>query len=830
MAKKKKAVTIALFLIATITSTSFILSIANAAEAPTFPFMSVVPNPVGVGQDVQVTMWLSSPPPGLPGNPLAQPDMWEGYEIEVTDPNEHTETLGPFTSDPTGSAFTKYTPDQVGTYYFQFNCPPQTIFDGTPYERDYAASSTPKLAVTVQQEPIPNYPEWPLPTDYWQRPINAENRLWANISGNWLGIEWSFLTTRDGQSPFNPYSTAPSTAHIVWNKPTGIGGLVGGEYGTWSFSNEFYFRKFHPPVIMAGRLYYNEHNNPRTGFYCVDLRTGETIWYRNFTSPSANVAVPGPDFGEHTYNYITNGQLLTYTNFNQQGAFAYLWSTMGNGSTVWSMYDAWSGNWILDIVNVPTAPPLPTGWGPPIRFGQNGEMLVYVLNPFANILTLWNSTKAIPDPGRWTPPTGATLDGSAGIEWVVPITPVPSGTPGQTGWLKVIQIVDDVVLAATGDFFDPWDNITYVAYSAKDGHELWSDTRILAEPKTTYSLFGPAGEGVFTEFNKETMTWLGYDIQTGAKLWGPVTVGNNSWGMYGGYGVIAYGKLFTAGYDGAIHCLDVKTGEILWEFYDGNSGTETPYGQDPFYSLAALTVADGKVFAATGEHSPSQPTTRGGGIFAVDAENGTLLWKINGRYQSRTAIADGYLVTYNWDDQQIYCFGKGKTATTVSASPKISVHGNSIIIEGTVLDQSPGAEGTAAIADEYMTPWMQYLYMQRPVPTNATGVEVTLDVLDANNNYRNIGTTTSDANGAFSFVWEPDIPGKYTVYATFAGSGSYWSSWAETAFNVEEAAATAEPTPQPASVADLYFLPMSIGIIVAIVVVGLLLFLLLRKR
>ncbi|UCF44690.1 MAG: hypothetical protein JSW44_02625, partial [Candidatus Bathyarchaeota archaeon] len=70
-----------------------------------------------------------------------------------------------------------------------------------------------------------------------------------------------------------------------------------------------------------------------------------------------------------------------------------------------------------------------------------------------------------------------------------------------------------------------------------------------------------------------------------------------------------------------------------------------------------------------------------------------------------------------------------------------------------------------------------------------------------------------------------------TVIASFLGSGGYYGSFAETAVYVEEAPqATPPPTPTPESVAEMYFLPMSTGIIVAIVVVGLLLFLLLRRR
>ena len=47
---------------------------------------------------------------------------------------------------------------------------------------------------------------------------------------------------------------------------------------------------------------------------------------------------------------------------------------------------------------------------------------------------------------------------------------------------------------------------------------------------------------------------------------------------------------------------------------------------------------------------------------------------------------------------------------------------------------------------------------------------------------------------------------------------------------MEAPPATTEPTPTPASAADLYFLPMSIGTIVAIIAIGIVLILMLRKR
>jgi hypothetical protein len=122
---------------------------------------------------------------------------------------------------------------------------------------------------------------------------------------------------------------------------------------------------------------------------------------------------------------------------------------------------------------------------------------------------------------------------------------------------------------------------------------------------------------------------------------------------------------------------------------------------------------------------------------------------------------------------------------------------------------------------------MEYVYMQKPKPTDVTGVPVTIDVIDSNGNYRNIGTTTSDSRGMFTFNWTPDITGSYRVIATFAGSNSYFSSSAETSFY----ASAAPPTPSPYPVTtlpptEMYFAASTAAIIIAIAVAVLLL----RKR
>jgi hypothetical protein len=130
-----------------------------------------------------------------------------------------------------------------------------------------------------------------------------------------------------------------------------------------------------------------------------------------------------------------------------------------------------------------------------------------------------------------------------------------------------------------------------------------------------------------------------------------------------------------------------------------------------------------------------------------------------------------------------------------------------------------------------MTDWMAYVYQQKPLPTNFKGVDVTIDVIDANGNYRNVGTTTTDASGSYSFQYTPDIEGKYTVIATFHGTNGYWPSYAETSFAVDPALTTPAPTQATKdSLADQYFIPAIAGLFIALIVVIVLVLLVLRKR
>jgi hypothetical protein len=227
---------------------------------------------------------------------------------------------------------------------------------------------------------------------------------------------------------------------------------------------------------------------------------------------------------------------------------------------------------------------------------------------------------------------------------------------------------------------------------------------------------------------------------------------------------------------------------------------------------------------------------------AINCTDGSLVWSIS-QFGCTCigAIGDGYLISWNSFDNQIYSIGKGPSATTVTAPDTAQPLGTQVLVKGTVMDISGGTKqdiittrfpnGLPAMADVNQSAWMEYAYMQQIKPEDAPGVDVVISVLDPNGNLYDVGTATSDTSGTYSLAFTPEVPGKYTVIATFKGSESYYSSSAETSIVVENAPmATPGPTPTPAPMTDTYVMGFGIGMIIAIVVVGLLLFLMLRKR
>jgi hypothetical protein len=82
---KTSATAIALLIMASL-ATSFTIVNAHspAWQIPTYAYISVAPNPVGVGQTVTVGFWLNQPPPDA-GGPYG--DRWDNMKVTVTHPD-----------------------------------------------------------------------------------------------------------------------------------------------------------------------------------------------------------------------------------------------------------------------------------------------------------------------------------------------------------------------------------------------------------------------------------------------------------------------------------------------------------------------------------------------------------------------------------------------------------------------------------------------------------------------------------------------------------------------------------------------------------------------
>jgi hypothetical protein len=871
---------IALLLMLSMAISLVALPTANAHDPPwqfpTYSFISVAPNPIGVGQTVNVNFWVNLPPPTASGQ---YGDRWENMKVTVTKPGGSEETIGLFTSDATGGTVTTYTPNVAGDYKFQMIFPGQTLagdnlappaYPGAPPNPNigdyYEPSESNIFTLTVQEEPIPYPSVTPLPTNYWTRPIYGENNEWYSIGGNWLGLAAStFATTGmyNATGNYNPYTTAPNTAHILWTKPEAFGGIIGGEFGNTQMSNYYSTSQYEPkfaPIIINGILYYTMYPGASThpaGWAAVDLHTGETIWTKDTT------------------DLLKCGQILHMITPNQYGALAYLWSVPPEAGgfmaaqATYNMYDAMTGDYILTIENATTMT---------LTEDERGNLIGYYVNttnavpgnPFTPVvaasLTMWNSTRCInlnvpdyaggppvADQWMWRPPQGATLDFADGVQWSAPL-PMEDvsgnslsvmmemfGMAIPAYVLSISAVQSNVVLltGTTGFLYTPgWAEAA--GFSAIDGHKLWGPVNRTQVPMSIVYTGGVwSGSGAYVELTESTLSITGFSLTTGEKLWGPTSLPNASpFSSLGANAIVANGSIYIWMYGGDVYSYNILTGDLNWEYHTPPAGMESPYGHNSIWTFTVGTIADGKLFVPEG-HMYSPPLYHGAQQLALNLTTGEVVWSIDAfDVTSGPAISDGIMVTLNAYDNQIYAYGKGPTKVTVTAPDTAYTLGTPIVIKGTVTDISAGSQqqavaanfpnGLPCISDESMSDWMEYVYMQQPKPTNATGVKVTVSVLDPNNNSYDVGTATTNTDGTFGLMFDPPVPGEYTIIATFAGSESYYGSYATTYLYMTEApAATPEPTPVPQAPVETYFTVSTIAIIIAIAIVGILLF---RKR
>ena len=837
----------------------------------TYAFVGATPNPIGVGQQtvlrLGITQQLAAPAYG-----------WEGLTITITHPDGTEETLGPFRTDSTGGTFGIYVPTAEGNYTLQSHFPQQTnpaAAGSIPAGQVMLASDSDEVKLEVLSEPIKAPETVPLPAEYWFRPINDQYQSWQTIGGNWLPAS-NTAATYNRVAYGNDY--APKTPHLLWSTPITAGGLIGGAQSATEGDitnqritiGDAYQGKFLGSLIMLGTLYYDEY--PTTSqvhqITAVNLHTGEKLW----SQPLLNNLT------------LYRGQLLSWNSINLVGTYPYLWARANsdtlkllglpsNAGTTWCAFDPFTGSFVYALYGIPSGS---------LIFGENGENIIYTVNLNAGYMTMWNSTN-IPlltnrptvgstDIQQWKPegkiinatgPAGTlglngqpapyelTPTGLAGYMWNATI---PTDLPG-----SVISVLDDRIIG--GSAGSSGVSLWAVSIKPESAGQLifnkawqppsdWIDGNVTIAWQATSD---KAKDGVVIFGEKETRQNYAFSVETGNYLWTGQSRDYLDFYTMGLGGTSARavnqiydGKFYSAGYSGIMYCYEATTGKLLWSYTAKNP---TPEGQTfDQWPLYPMFIANGMIYVIHTEHSGfEQSLPPEAPIICLNATTGELVWRADGLFRGThwggyPIIGDSIIAAMNSYDQQIYAIGKGPTSVTVEA-PLAGVNvADTIVIRGTVNDVSPGTtqaetklrfpNGVPAVADSNMTAWMRYVYQQLPNPTDIQGVEVTINVVDANGNYRNIGITTSDENGFFSLAWQPDISGKYTVTATFAGTNAYYGSSAQTAFfAVDSPSATPVPTTASTSATDQYFVPAVAAIIASIAIVGIVLgMLLIRKR
>ena len=855
---KNKTMAIMIALILTISMSGPLITPLPTASAHTPPWIITpvayayaTPTPIGVGQTGLIYGWLNYV---INGVLITNNIRFHNYRFIVTAPDGTTQTYDfPNVADSTSAQSLSYTPTQLGTYNITFLFPGQVYDFGGSYQGDYYAPANASYLWTVQEEPASTLPQNPLPTEYWARPINqnqnSENNL--AIASNWLGgsAQSSGLMSLP-QSYIQYNGAAPLTSHIMWTKPIEFGGSTGNSIQqptqeadvTQSFySGMAYNIRFVNPMIISGVLYYQKplgYSGSGGGEVAVDLMTGQEIWHNDNIYPT----------------FATLFNFKTPNGYGPGGA--QLWQASGS---TWYGYNAFDGKSIFNITNVPS--------GTDVRFndGTIGRYLFsYNQTSKTGWLALWNATRLISgNSDTWSGPLRTFAgNSSVAISWNKTITADLTGSSNPS----IIGVVPgDVILGASSSLAttsqprpndNPWTIWGLSDDPATEGNLLWKKA-YAAPPDNQTQMFAtyPIDPTTltFAMTIAETGQRLGYSLTTGEKLWGPLGEQPGFQYYSSRNGVPYNGNFYVSGLGGVVQAYSMLDGSLQWTFGNGdapgnstNMANNGPWG---LYPLHVAAFADGIVYTFSGEHSPTNPLYSGELTRALNATTGELLWTLLdwsgcglGNSMQSFPVADGYGAMYNCYDGQIYVVGKGPSQLTVTAPNTATTVGTPLVIRGTITDISAGTKqneqasrfpnGVPVVSDANMGDFMAYVYEDQLKPSDVIGVPVSIAVRDSNGNFRNVGTTTSDASGMFSLTWMPDISGDFVVFASFAGSKAYFGSSAETSFTAISEHATPAPTATPVqSSADMYFVPAVVGIIVAMIIgFALLALLLLKKR
>ena len=136
-------------------------------------------------------------------DPLTEEGVREGYDgiqLVITKPDGTSETFTMGRTDPVGAGVYTYVPTEEGVYSLKAVFPGNwknrtapipygsTGFRSLPAGAYYHEPSESIPAnFTVQADPVSHWPEPPLPSGFWMRPITGAANTWYVLASNWLG-------------------------------------------------------------------------------------------------------------------------------------------------------------------------------------------------------------------------------------------------------------------------------------------------------------------------------------------------------------------------------------------------------------------------------------------------------------------------------------------------------------------------------------------------------------------------------------------------------------------------------------------------------------------
>jgi hypothetical protein len=791
--------------------------------------LSFRPRTIGVGQSLLVNMWIEAT------FLSAQYQFLQAYKVTITKPDgtQDVITKDSYIADTT--SWFEYVPDQIGEYsvkldflgqYFpngtwfqgivypdRASIPPEVLTQTSAFvqpityadSRYYKPDSDGPYGLVVQEQQVLSWPPAPLPTDYWTRPVSPWNREWWPILGNFPGYgiygvdhsnpywpaDTNLYTSGGGTLGglhgygYLPYVQGPKSAHVLRTEQYQVGGLVGGSMGQvtiWESSTVIYG---HPRIIYSGRAYWPTtvaiDGKPTSVWQCYNLQTGEIYW------------------NLYPVEQIPTFILYEYGTAEIEGAIPHLAKPLlgyiGGGRLI--KYDPWTGavagNYSID--------PLSTG--------------TLYADPY--VLSVQNLGSSVPSDQRyrlinWTT-EGTSNDVTSrvmsNITW--PMSSLPATTDFEAG------------VAVSGSA------TRIVSYSLTTGQMLANITTGMAY--ATEGTPALADHGKFAQRYNDGH-WHCWDVITGQELW-TSEISSEPWGTFGTYGSCSYGGMIFSNQFDSVTALNWTNGKIVWSYAavaDSPFEAVMTYGNETVYPWHTCGyIADGVYYTTNSEHSADMPIKRGMRMHAINTTTGEGIWELTMQQTGSTdgsrvfqgAIADGYLAYSDAQTCTMYVVGKGPSATTVTASEKTIAKGASVLIEGTVLDQSPGQPGTPCVSKDSMTLMMEHLHIAQPLNgiygnETITGVPVVLTAIGSDGSVIDIGSTTTNGYyGTFSYVWTPPNEGMYTITASFAADDSYGSSSAATGLSVGPAV---EPITFPEQPVPVDYSMLLYGILAAVVV------------